>query len=222
MATSSSLSFCKQFYGRPSTYLWEDEEGVVREIQQGEGGEQGDPLMPALFALGQHQALVAVQETLQPSERLLAFLDDVYVASVPARIDTVEESLEDKLWRHARISINQGKTQVWTPPDCEHLFFDANGEPSGVWRGDHSLPTHEQGITILATPLGHVDFVQGQLDEKIDEHGVLLDRISKVPDLQCAWLLLLLCAASRANYVLRVVNPALSFRVAQMHDAGIR
>ena len=180
------LPFVLQFYGRPSTHLWEDEEGVVREIQQGEGGKQGDPLMPALFALGQHQALVAVQETLQPSERLLAFLDDVYVASVPARIATVEESLEDKLWRHARISINQVKTQVWnrsgeTPPACEHLFFDANGEPSGVWRGDHSLPTHEQDITILGTPLGHVDFVQGQLDVKIDEHGVLLNRISKVP-----------------------------------------
>ena len=89
---------------------------------------------------------------------------------------------QDKLWRHARISINQGKTQVWnrsgeTPPDCEHLFFDANGEPSGAWRGDHNLPTHEQGITILGTPLGHVDFVQGQLDEKIDEHGVLLDSL---------------------------------------------
>ena len=49
------LPFVLQFYGRPSTHLWEDEEGVVREIQQGEGGEQGDPLMPALFVLGQHQ-----------------------------------------------------------------------------------------------------------------------------------------------------------------------
>ena len=70
--------------------------------------------MPALFALGQHQALVAVQETLRPSE-LLAFLDDV-VVSVPARIATVEESLEDKLWRHARISINQGKLKFGTGP----------------------------------------------------------------------------------------------------------
>ena len=103
------LPFVLQFYGRPSTHLWEDEEGVVREIQQGEGGEQGDPLMPALFALGQHQALVAVQETLRPSEKLLVFLDDFYVASVPSRIVSVEESLEDKLWRHARISINQRK-----------------------------------------------------------------------------------------------------------------
>ena len=35
------------FCGSPSTSLWEDEEGVDHEIPQGEGGEQGDPPMPA-------------------------------------------------------------------------------------------------------------------------------------------------------------------------------
>ena len=57
------IPFLLQFYGHPSTHLWEDEEGTVHEIQQGEGGEQGDPLMPALFAMGRHQALQAVQES---------------------------------------------------------------------------------------------------------------------------------------------------------------
>ena len=33
--------------------------GVTKHISQGEGGEQGDPLMPMLFALGQHRSLVA-------------------------------------------------------------------------------------------------------------------------------------------------------------------
>ena len=40
------LPFVRGFYGRPSTYLWEDEDGDTQEIPQGEGGEQGDPLMP--------------------------------------------------------------------------------------------------------------------------------------------------------------------------------
>ena len=48
------LPFVRCFCGSPSTYLWEDEMGVTQNIQQGEGGEQGDPLMPMLFALGQH------------------------------------------------------------------------------------------------------------------------------------------------------------------------
>ena len=37
----SALPFVRQFYGSPSTYWWDDEEGVTHEIRQGEGGEQG-------------------------------------------------------------------------------------------------------------------------------------------------------------------------------------
>ena len=121
-----------------------------------------------------------------------------------------------------RVCINQGKTHVWNrsgdvPPACEHLFFNADGEPSGVRRGDHSLPTHEQGIAILGAPLGHADFVQDQLEEKWKNTECF-----KSPSLPCAWLLLLSCAASRASCVLRVVHPALCFRCAQMRATGIR
>ena len=48
------VPFVRQFYGTPSTYWWENDEGVTHHVHQGEGGEQGDPLMPTLFALGQH------------------------------------------------------------------------------------------------------------------------------------------------------------------------
>ena len=40
------LPFVRLFYGRQSTYLWDDDLGVVHQIPQVEGGEQGDPLMP--------------------------------------------------------------------------------------------------------------------------------------------------------------------------------
>ena len=39
------------------------------------------PLMPLLFNLGQHWALVAVQVQLKDDERFFAFLDDVHVTS---------------------------------------------------------------------------------------------------------------------------------------------
>ena len=65
------LPFVRNFYGRPSTYLWEDEMGTVHEITQGEGGEQGDALMPMLFSLGQHQALVAIQSRLQDERKVV-------------------------------------------------------------------------------------------------------------------------------------------------------
>ena len=41
--------------------------------------------MPALFALAQHEGLVAASRNLLPSERLFAFLDDLYVVTTRAR-----------------------------------------------------------------------------------------------------------------------------------------
>ena len=80
----AALLFVKQFYGSPSRYIWEEEEEENRGILQGEGREQGDPLMLALFVLGLHQAFVAAG--LLPSERLFAFLDDIsVVCSTPSR-----------------------------------------------------------------------------------------------------------------------------------------
>ena len=64
-----SVLFVLQFYGHPSSCLWDDDEGVTHEIKQGEGGEQGDAMMPSLYALEQHQALRSVQSQLRPSER---------------------------------------------------------------------------------------------------------------------------------------------------------
>ena len=49
----SAVPSVRQFYGSPSRYLWENDSGEVHDIDQGEGGEQGDPLMPVLFSLGQ-------------------------------------------------------------------------------------------------------------------------------------------------------------------------
>ena len=73
------------------------------------------------------------------------------------------------------VQVNQGKSQVWNrcgerPLNCEHLFRKADGTPNDVWRGDPGLPSHKQGVTILGTPLGRAEFVEGQLGEKIEEH----------------------------------------------------
>ena len=40
---SQVLPFVRIFCGAHSQYLWEDEEGTTHVIEQGEGGEQGDP-----------------------------------------------------------------------------------------------------------------------------------------------------------------------------------
>ena len=83
------LPFVRLFYGQPSTYCWWDAEGCCRDIQQGDNCEQGDARAPALFSLGQHGRLEQASSQLQRGERLLAFLDDLYILTpAPARAST--------------------------------------------------------------------------------------------------------------------------------------
>ena len=67
-------AFLFQFYASPLEFVWHDAAGQPHTVTQAEGGEQGAPLMPASFALGQRAALAEVQARLAPSELLLAFL----------------------------------------------------------------------------------------------------------------------------------------------------
>ena len=83
------------------------------------------------------------------------------------------------------------------------------------------MPEVEQGIRLLGTPLGHPVFVEDQLARLTTSHRVLLERIQIVNDLQVAWLILVFCAATRANYVLRVVHPHRARTFAERHDAEV-
>ena len=148
------------------------------------GGEQGDPLMPLLFAQGQHRALVAVHSRLLLGESLMAYLDDNYVVSGPDRVEDVHTALEEELFRHCHIRVHA----------CDVLECLAACHDSGpVWRGS-DVHTYQQGVKILGTPLGYADFVQAELESVAMDHQVLLRQIPGVPDVQAAWLLLLHCA----------------------------
>ena len=50
----------------------------------------------------------------------------------------------------------------------------------------------------------------------------LLGKLPTVTDLQCAWLLLLFCAAPRANYLLRMLPPGATEAFARQHDEAVR
>ena len=96
-----------------------------------------------------------------------------------------------------------------------------NPDHTTVWRGSVDAPTHEQGITVLGTPLGHDDFIRAHLEQIAQEDAVLLERIPSVPDTQSAWALLLHCANARASYCLRVVRPDVAEDFAHAHNAGL-
>ena len=119
------IPFIRLFYSTPSRYLWENEVGENVDIFQGEGGEQGDPLMPMLFSLGQHRALVAANAELREGERLMAFLDDVYVSTLPDRTSDAHAALGEHLHTKAGICLHHGKTKIWNAQGEKPKRIDA-------------------------------------------------------------------------------------------------
>ena len=149
-------AYAQQRYGGPSTYTWTDETGVSHCIRQAEGGEQGNPLMPALYSLAQHPALAALQPQLEDGEAVFAYLDDVYILAHPHRIRPLYNALAEALWHHARVQLNAAKTRVWNmagekPPHIQDLQ-PQDGNP--IWVGNWALPPVQQGLQVLGAPIG--------------------------------------------------------------------
>ena len=220
--------FIREFYGRPSSNLWEDDRGVTHDIPQGEGGEQGDPLMPLLFSLGLHASLKSISDRLLITEKIFAFLDDMYLVCRPDRVVAVYEIVRQELQRHTNIDIHCGKTKIWNrsgekPSGVDQLTAAARvQDPRAiVWRGDAELPVSEQGMKVLGVPLGREEYAIRFLEKKTEHHDTLFDRIPLVPDVQASWLLLSYCAATRANFYLRNVTPEVAHSFAISHDLKV-
>ena len=69
--------------------------------------------MPMLFALGHHQALAQAQTRLSGDKKLCAFLDDIYITSLPGGATEAHTIVEEELWTHAGIHLHHGKIKVW-------------------------------------------------------------------------------------------------------------
>ena len=171
--------------------------------------------MPMLHSLGQHRALEAIHSSFQPTETLMAFLDDVY-AVTPS---------PDRSWWNLRFHSGEhvgafqhqdrrrGKPKFWNaagrkPAICEVLdrVAQAADPAAKVWKGSEVLP-NQQGLKIFGAPFGHPEFVAAQLEKSFQKQETLIRRIPLVPDLQAAWLILLHCASARANYLLQSGRP---------------
>ena len=74
------VPFVRMWCGQQSTYFLWDATGQRRTIRQGEGCEQGDALARALYALGQHDALL-VSTPPSPHARSCALIQLFFVFS---------------------------------------------------------------------------------------------------------------------------------------------
>ena len=217
------LPFILMSYGSSSTYLWTNDDGVTHRIPQGEGGEQGDALMPALFCLGLHDALHRANEQLLQGEILVAYLDDLYLLTSKQRARTACDVVTREIREHAGIEPNLGKTECWSSgggeaPERIEELNPPNG-PS-VWRGN--LQPELRGVEVLGAPLGTEEYVAVKASERLAEEAKLLDKIPSMRNLLSAWLMLMYCAAPRANHILRTTPPSLAYHYADAHDDAVR
>ena len=108
-----------------SEYLWEDAEGEVHSIAQGEGGEQGDPKMPLLCAVGQHQTLDIVSRSSREDEKLLAYFDDIHFSCESDRVGqvytVVQEALQPQASAHTVVRRRCGTWLGKSPLVCDVL-----------------------------------------------------------------------------------------------------
>ena len=101
--------------------------------------------MPALFALGLHDTLVAVKAQMQPGEHLFAYLDDIYVLCKPARIKTLYTLLKDILKGNTGLDLNEGKTRVYNQSGEEPEGAPTGGEEPTGHAGERPHAEGEHG-----------------------------------------------------------------------------
>ena len=160
--------------------------------------------MPALYALAQHDALVQASGNLLPSERILCFLDDLYVVTCRARAYEAFQEVARQVEEHAGVQTHLGKLRAWCsgggpPPE------DLAAECQEAWTADK--PDEANGMVVLGTSLGRKAFVDAHALERIQKELRLLDELPLVKNPQAARVLLVHSAAQRANRTIRVVPP---------------
>ena len=134
---------------------------------------------------------------------MCAFLDDVYLLCEPARVEPLYKVLRG----HPVASRQNQSMESGIEPDN---IAEIGQE---VWQ--------PEGITVLGTPIGSDQYTATKMDARIAKERRLWDAIPSVPDLQCAWQILLQSVDPRANHSMRTLPPTLSAAYCDAHDAGI-
>ena len=115
------------------------------------------------------------------------------------------------LQEQAGIRLHSGKTRVWNKAGIHPRDIDDLGPE--VWC--------KEGVKILGTPVGSDSYMEVATDERINEEARKWAALAWVPDLQCAWQILLQCAGPRCHHFLRTVPPHQSAKYADNHDKGM-
>ncbi|OLP77529.1 hypothetical protein AK812_SmicGene42397, partial [Symbiodinium microadriaticum] len=131
--------------------------------RESEGGEHGDPLMPAIFSVALAPALHDLQREPSPTEQVLAYFDDVYILASPDRVALLYRRLADLIWQRARLRLNASTTRVWNAADVVPQL----APDSAVWVGDPALIPEQRGLVALGVTLGSPAFIGSDLQQSL-------------------------------------------------------
>ncbi|OLP88256.1 hypothetical protein AK812_SmicGene30452 [Symbiodinium microadriaticum] len=137
------LPFVRLCYGAPSTFVWTDDEGVSHLVSQGEGGEQGDPLMPALFALALADGTDVERPCHAPDVlRAVGRYQIVAVAALQLRTD----------WRTAsRLGVGRCGEGQRCGASVEHSGMGSVAGAASTGASDVQAPSQERGAGLSGT-----------------------------------------------------------------------
>lgn len=111
------------WYGTGSTHLWRNGAGRFEEVVSQRGFDQGCPLAPTAFSVGQKTALdpfLVQLLVLDPKAKLYSYLDDTYLVVAKEFAVLALSCLQEAL-RPLGLELNPKKTFVWSPNGREAL-----------------------------------------------------------------------------------------------------
>jgi len=174
-----------------------------------EGVRQGDPLGPALFAVGFHSVLRQLQEEF-PTINLFAYLDDLSATGSPEELVQLATRFEE-LSASCGLSVNFNKSVLLLPPNREAPQESRN------------IPIRRDGITILGSPVGTAEFEEESCCEKVRQLNKLffIKTEEEVP-VQSRYVLLKDSVLPTLNHIWRTVPPWTRQRATTLFDNQIQ
>ena len=188
-------------------------------LSSSRGIQQGDPLGPAMFALGIHELVLrskASTESAFPGELdwVAFFLDDGVAAGSGQAVKHFTDTLLAEL-RSIGLEANTSKCEAVSPAGA------AGTAACTPFRGWQHVTTG--GFKLLGAPLGEMAYVATKVADRVAKSQKLLKAVGKFGDKQGGLHLLRHCASwCKVIYTCRTVPPAAAEAQLAAYDDALR
>ena len=172
--------------------------------------------MPLLFSLGIHDSLCEVRNRLRPEDTIFAYLDDVYVSSLPIKTRDGYDLLEEQLLAGVGIQLHTGKYP--SVESCRHVSSPPlPPPPSGRLRRASGAKMASRFWERLVRQSSCIASLRGDLEGE----GSLWEAVTWVRDLQSVADSPAVCWATLPPPISHIA-PSQSTKYAFRHDDGLR